>query len=271
MTRPAPDRTPIRVGIGGWIYEPWRGTFYPPGLPRARELSYAGGRLGTIEINATYYGSQRPESFRRWAGETPDDFVFSVKGTRYATNRQRLADAGPSIERFFASGVLELGDKLGPVLWQLAPTKRFEEQDFAAFLDLLPRQLDARPIRHAIEARHESFRDSQAIAVLRRAQVALVFADSDKYPAIPDVTGDFVYARLQRTAEEEPTGYDAAALDRWAARFGIWSEGRVPEDLPSVGPAAPAQPPLPSFVYFISGAKVRNPAAAMALIGRLAA
>src|SRR5918998_2618906 len=197
----------IRVGIGGWTYEPWRGTFYPPGLPQARELAYASSRLTSIEINGTFYRTQSPASFRKWADETPDGFVFSLKGPRYATNRSRLAEAGESIARFFDSGVTELGPKLGPILWQFAPTKRFDEEDFSAFLDLLPREVDGRPIRHVVEVRHDSFRVPAFIALLRGQGVPVVHADADNFPAIADVTGDFVYARLQRSAEDEPAGY----------------------------------------------------------------
>jgi uncharacterized protein YecE (DUF72 family) len=257
--------------VGGWTYEPWRGVFYPPDLPQAQALQYASRRLTSIEINATFYRTQKPESFRRWAAETPDDFVFSVKAPRWATYRPRLAEAGPAIERFFASGVSELGDKLGPVLWQLPPNKRFDQADIAAFLELLPRRLDGRPMRHAVEPRHRSFMAPDFIALLRRAGVAVAFADSDVHSSIADLAADFVYARLQRTTESEPTGYGPADLDRWAERFRTWADGGEPEDLPRISPVAPGPPtPRPCFVYMISGAKVRAPAAAMALIERLA-
>lgn len=256
--------------MGGWTYEPWCGTFYPPDLPQAQALRYASRRLTSIEINATFYRTQKPESFRRWAAEAPDDFVFSVKASRYATYRPHLAEAGPAIEHFFASGLSELGDKLGPVLWQLPPGKRFDEADLAAFLELLPRFLNGRRIRHAIEPRHESFVEPRFVALLRRVEVAVAFADSDVHPSIADLTADFVYARLQRTSESEPTGYGAADLDRWAERFRTWADGGEPDDLPRILPAAPApRTPRPCFVYMISGAKVRAPAAAMALIERL--
>jgi uncharacterized protein YecE (DUF72 family) len=261
----------IRVGIGGWTYEPWRGVFYPPDLPQARELSYASRRLGTIEINGTFYRTQKPESFRRWAAESPDRFVYSLKAPRYATNRPRLAEAGPSIERFFASGVTELGDKFGPVLWQLPPNKRFDADDLAAFLGLLPRTVDGRSVRHALEVRHESFRSPQLVDLLRSHRVALVFTDSPKFPSIPDLTADFVYARLQRAEEMEPDGYPPAELDRWAARLRCWASGSEPDDLPQLLPAtALSADHRDCFVYMIDGAKVRAPAAAMALIERVA-
>lgn len=263
--------TAIRIGIGGWTFAPWRGTFYPEGLVQAKELHFASRQLTSIEINGTFYGSQKPESFRRWAADTPDGFVFSLKGPRFATNRRVLAEAGPSIERFLASGLGELGDKLGPILWQLAGTKQFDEADIAAFLALLPRELDGRPLRHVLEARHESFRNPAFLALLRRFGVAVAFADAEKYPAFADVSADFVYARLQRGVESEPTGYPPAALDRWAQRIRTWAGGGTPDDLPRIDPAAPAPEARPRdcFIYIISGGKVRAPAAATALIERL--
>lgn len=254
----------IRAGIGGWTFEPWRGTFYPPGLRHAGELAFASRQVTSIEVNGTFYRSQTPASFRKWADETPDDFVFSIKGPRYAVDRTRLAESGPSIERFFASGVTELGAKLGPVLWQFRPTKQFVPEDFSAFLGLLPEEVEGRPIRHAVEVRHESFRDPAFLAMLRRRRIPVVYADSDTYPAIADRTGDFVYARLQRTSEAEATGYPSAELERWAERFRTWRDGGSPADLPALAAIEPAESkPRPCFVYFISGAKVRAPAAAM--------
>ena len=263
----------IRVGIGGWTYEPWRGTFYPADLPQSRQLSYASRRLGTIEINGTFYRTQKPDSFRRWAAESPDGFAFSVKASRYATGRPRLAEAGPSIERFFTSGVIELGDKLGPVLWQLPPNKRFDADDLAAFLGLLPRTVEGRPVRHALEVRHASFRSPQFISLLRSHGVAVVFTDSPKYPSIADLTADFVYARLQRAQEAEPDGYPAAERDQWAGRLACWASGGEPDDLPrlTTDPPPTTTGPRDCFVYMIDGAKVRAPAAAMALSARLAA
>jgi uncharacterized protein YecE (DUF72 family) len=260
----------IRVGIGGWTFEPWRGgAFYPKGLPQARELEYAGQRLTTIEVNGTYYGSQKPESFRRWAAETPDDFVFALKGPRFATNRRVLAEAGESIDRFMRSGVTELKHKLGPILWQFAPTKKFDADDFAAFLALLPHEREGLRVRHAVEVRHESFITPDFVTLARDAKVAIVFADSDKYPAIPDVTADFAYARLQRADEKVATGYSAKALDQWAERARAWATGGAPADLACVAGKPPAAKAREVFVYMINGAKVRAPAAAMALIERV--
>ncbi len=260
----------IRVGIGGWTFEPWRGVFYPKGLAHAKELGYASTHLTAIEINSTYYGSQKPESFRKWARETPDGFIFSVKGPRFATNRRVLAEAGDSIARFFASGVLELGDRLGPILWQFAPTKKFDEMDFGAFLELLPREADGRQIRHVVEVRHDSFCAPDFIALLRKFAVPVVFADHPTYPAIADVTGDFVYARLQRGDDKIPTAYPEDELDAWAKRARVWAKGGVPEDLPRFSDMkSTKQTPRNVFMYFIHSGKVRAPAAAMAMIERV--
>jgi uncharacterized protein YecE (DUF72 family) len=259
----------IRVGIGGWVYEPWRGTFYPKGLPQVRELAHASRSVTSIEINSTFYASQKPASFRRWAAETPDDFVFSLKGPRYTTHRRVLAEAGSSIERFFASGVTELRGKLGPVLWQLPPTKAFNPEDFAAFLAFLPRELDGLTIRHAVEVRHASFVTPDFIALLRKHAVAPVLVDSEKHPMIADVTTDLVYARLQRTSEKFRTGYPPAALDTWAKRAQVFASGDVPADLATLADAPRNKGRRDMFIYMISGAKARAPAAAMALIERL--
>jgi uncharacterized protein YecE (DUF72 family) len=259
----------IRVGIGGWVFEPWRGTFYPKGLPHVRELAHASRNVTSIEINSTFYASQKPASFRRWASETPDDFVFSLKGPRYTTHRRVLAEAGSSVERFFASGVLELKQKLGPVLWQLPPTKPFNPDDFTAFLELLPRTLDGRPIRHAVEVRHASFATADFIALLRKHAVAPALVDSEKHPMIADVTSDFVYARLQRSSEKVKTGYSPAALDGWAKRARTFAKGGTPNDVETVAASPRGKGKRDVFIYMISGAKVRAPAAAMALIERL--
>ncbi len=260
----------IRVGIGGWTFEPWRGVFYPEGLPQKRELEYAGQHLTSIEINGTYYGSQKPESFARWREETPDGFVFSLKGTRFTTNRRVLAEAGSSIERFFASGVMELKEKLGPVNWQFLPSKQFDPDDFEAFLKLLPRSLDGRAVRHVVEVRHDSFRVPAFIALLRAYDVAVVLTDKESFPEIPDVTAPFVYARLQRSSEDIETGYAAKALDVWAERARTWSSGGTPADLGLIGdPQKKAPATRDVFVYMINGFKPKAPAAAMALIERL--
>jgi uncharacterized protein YecE (DUF72 family) len=259
----------IRVGIGGWTYEAWRGTFYPADLKQADELKYASRHLTTIEINGTFYRTQSAASFRKWRDETPDDFVFAVKGHRNVVNSKKLAEAGEGIDWFFKSGVLELGDKLGPVLWQFAPFKRFNAEDFAAFLKLLPPKLGGRSLQHAIEVRHDSFRVPEFVSLLREHNVAVVYGDSDEHPAIADLTSDFVYARLQRTQEDIDTGYAAADLDGWAARARLWEAGGAPDDLPQVDKAPAPKTPRPVFLYMISGAKVRAPAAAMALIERV--
>ncbi len=261
----------IRVGVGGWVFAPWRGTFYPKNLTQARELEYASRHLTAIEINGTFYGSQKPASFRRWRDETPEDFMFSLKGPRFATHRRELGEARDSIERFFTSGVLELGAKLGPVLWQFPGTKRFEPEDFGAFLALLPASIEGRKLRHVVEVSHGSFAAPAFIDLLRKHGVALALVDSADRPAVFDLTADFVYARLRRSIEEEPTGYPKSALDAWAQRFETWAAGGEPNDLPGVhaGPA-PAEKTRDCFVYFIGGAKIRAPAAAQALIARLA-
>jgi uncharacterized protein YecE (DUF72 family) len=259
----------IRVGIGGWVYAPWRGAFYPKGLAQARELEFASRNVTSIEINGTFYGTQKPASFRRWAEETPDDFVFSLKGPRYATHRGTLAEAGESIERFFASGVAELKSKLGPVLWQFPPGKSFDPEDFGAFLALLPQRLDGITIRHAVEVRHPSFQAPEFITLMRRFSTAIALIDSDQHPLFADVTGDFLYLRLQRTTEAVATGYPEEALATWADRARAWATGGAPADLAVIGPQAGSQSKRGVFIYMISGAKVRAPAAAMALIERL--
>ena len=259
----------IHIGIGGWTFAPWRGVFYPAKLTQAKELGYAASRLTSIEINGTYYGSQKPESFRKWASEVPDGFVFSVKGPRFATNRRVLAEAGESIQRFYDSGLLELGNRLGPVQWQFAPTKKFDEADFGAFLDLLPRKIDGRIMRHVVEVRHDSFRDPAFIALLRKFSVPVVYADHATYPAIADITGDFVYARLQTGKDSVTTAYPPKQLDRWAERFKQWASGGEPDDLPRVDKTPAKKQPRDVFAYVIHEGKVRAPAGAMELIARV--
>lgn len=260
----------IRVGIGGWIFSPWRGTFYPPGLPQAKELAFASQHVTSIEINATFYGSQKPESFRKWAEQTPEAFVFAIKGPRYATHRRDLGEAGESVARFFGSGVLELGDKLGPVLWQFPEHRTFDADAMRPFLATLPREQAGRPLRHVIETRHASFADPRWIELLREHGVAPAIVDSDKHTLLADVTAPFVYARLERNAADSAEGYDTAALDAWAERLRAMAAGRAPADLPRLGGPAP-RTKRPCFVYFISGDKVRAPDAAQAMLRRLAA
>jgi uncharacterized protein YecE (DUF72 family) len=255
----------IHVGIGGWTYEPWRGVFYPKGLAQARELEFASRAVTSIEINGTYYSTQKPESFRKWAKETPDNFVFSVKAVRFATNRRVLAEAGPSINKFVSSGITELGKKLGPILWQFMPTKKFEAEDFGAFLAALPKTQDGIKLRHAVEVRHESFVTKEFVTLARKHNVAVVLADSAKYPMIADVTADFVYVRLQQAQEKIVTGYSPEIIKKWGERAKAWQAGGGVKDLPSLTEAPKARK-RDVFVYMINGAKERAPAAAMALL-----
>ena len=259
----------VRVGIGGWTYAPWRGTFYPKGLPHARELEHASRQLSAIEINGTFYRLQKPASFAKWRDETPEGFVFSVKAPRYATIRKVLAEAAPSIDLFVKSGLEELGEKLGPILWQFAPTKKFEPDDFEAFLKLLPPQIGARTARHVLEPRHESFLDKRFIALAKRYGCAIVFTDSEDHPRFGDVTADFVYARLVRSQPKVTTGYPAPALDAWAKVAKTFARGAEPAEFPRLGKAAKGAGARDVFVFFINGAKERAPAAASALLERL--
>jgi uncharacterized protein YecE (DUF72 family) len=260
----------IGVGIGGWTFEPWRGVFYPKGLPHAKELSYAASHLTSIEINGTFYRTQSPATFRKWAAEVPDGFVFAVKGPRFAVNRRVLAEAGDSIKRFLDSGVLELGDRLGPLLWQFAPTKKFDEADFGGFLEHLPPTLDGRRLRHVVEVRHDSFCTPGFIALLRKFSIPVVFAEHSKYPGISDLTGDFVYARLQKGKDTIKTAYALKDIGSWAERIRTWANGHEPDDLPRVDPKhRPKATPRDVFAYFIHEGKVNAPAAAMALIEQL--
>jgi uncharacterized protein YecE (DUF72 family) len=265
--------SPIRVGIGGWTFAPWRNNFYPSKLPQRRELEFASRQLSAIEVNGTYYGAQKPATYAKWRNETPDGFVFSLKAPRYTTDRKTLADAGKTIDDFIFGGLAELGDRLGPILWQLQPSKAFVRSDLAAFFDLLPRSLDGYPLRHVLEVRHDSFMCDEYIELARKHRIPTVFTDSPKFPSFADVTGDFVYARLMRSLAKAKTGYSGADLDAWAQRARIWSEGGNPTDLPYIRKAmakAPKKPKLRDvYIYFISAAKKRNPAAAGALLQRL--
>jgi uncharacterized protein YecE (DUF72 family) len=259
----------IRIGVGGWTYEPWRGTFYPATLVQKRELEYAAGKLSSIEVNGTFYGAQKPETFARWRDETPAGFVFALKAPRYATHRRALAAAGPAIERFLGGGVLELKDKLGPINWQLMPGARFDAVDFEAFLKLLPGKAGGRELRHAVEVRHDSFRVPELVGMARHYGVAIVVAGDSAYPQIADATAPFVYARIMGTQPKEPLGYSTAALDLWAERARRWAGGGVPEDLESVAASKGERVDRDVYLYVISGHKVANPAAAQALIERI--
>ena len=241
----------IRIGIGGWTYPPWRGSFYPEKLPQARELEYAVSRLGAIEINATFYGRQKPTSWENWEKVAPDGFQFAVKGSRYCVSRSKLAESGDSVGNFFGQGFEALGPKLGPILWQFAPFKKFDCDDIAAFINLLPETLNGLTLRHVIEPRHESFRDEPFFNLCRARNIAVVFEDSDDYPLIEADTADFSYARLQRMREDVPTGYDSETLDGFAAKAREWQRR---------GDA---------YIFMINGAKVRAPAAALSLQQRL--
>ncbi|MCB1445170.1 MAG: DUF72 domain-containing protein [Rhizobiaceae bacterium] len=259
----------IHVGIGGWTFEPWRGTFYPDKLPQKRELEYASGRLTSIEINGTYYGSQKPESFARWHDETPEGFVFALKGPRFATNRKQLAQSRESVERFLSSGLLELKDKLGPINWQFMETKKFEPEDFESFLGFLPASIEGRPLKHAVEVRHASFAAPDFIALARRHGVAVITAGDSKFPQIADPTADFVYLRIMGTDDRHDRGYSEAELDVWAERARAYAGGGAPGDLDRASGDPAAKTPRDVYLYVISGHKERNPAAAMALIERL--
>ena len=265
------QHAPIHVGIGGWTFPPWRGPFYPPDLPHARELSYASRQVTSIEINATFYGSQKPASFAKWRDDTPDDFVFSVKAPRFATHSRELAEAGESIGRFLDSGLTELGPKLGPILWQFPPTRAFSEAAMQPFLQQLPAAHRGLALRHAIEARHPSFADPAWMALLQSYGVAHAVIESDKHVMQGDVTADFVYLRLERNDTATPEGYASDELDRWAERLRRWADGQAVANLPTARPAVPVHKPRECFAYFISGDKVRAPHAAIAMLGRLRA
>ena len=241
----------IRVGVGGWTYEPWRDNFFPKGLPHKQELAYASRQLTAIEVNGTFYSTFKPATFAKWRDETPDGFMFSLKAHRFATHRKQLAAAGESVQRFVDSGISELGDKLGPIVWQLMPGTRFDPQDLEAFFALLPRQVGGRPLRHVLDPRHDSFVSEDYLALARRHEIATVHADSDTYPAIADPQTPLAYLRLMRSAGDCATGYPPQRLQQWAEGARAWVEGGSGRE---------------AFVFFISGAKERNPAAALELL-----
>lgn len=260
----------IRAGMGGWTFEPWNTSFYPEKLPKTRQLGYATRQVPTIEVNGTYYSSFNEPTFVKWAKEAPDGFIYSLKGNRFVTNRRVLGEAGESMMRFLGSGIAALGEKLGPILWQFAPTKKFDPEDFEAFLKLLPGSQDGVKLHHALEVRHDSFVTPDFVALARNYGAAIVYADHARYPAIADLTGDFVYARLQTGSDDNPDCYTPRALDEWAERARIWAGGKTPADLPTaslVNPA-PAQP-RDVFIYFITEGKMRAPHGAMALMRRI--
>jgi uncharacterized protein YecE (DUF72 family) len=258
----------IRCGIGGWTFAPWRDNFYPKGLVQRRELGFASRMLSAIEINGTYYGAQKPATYAKWRDETPPHFVFSAKAPMRIVQARVLARTGPQIEDFLG-GIAELGDRLGPVVWQF-DRERIARDDFATFLGLLPASIDERPLRHVLDVRDPAFVDADYLALARRHGMATVFTDSPEHPSFADVTADFVYARLMRARGGVPTGYPPGELQQWAERARAWAAGGEADDLPRIGPPALPAGPRDVFVFFISAAKERNPAAAMALIELLA-
>lgn len=262
----------IRAGMGGWTFEPWEGTFYPDGLSRKKQLDFASRAVPTIEVNGTYYSTFKPSVFAGWAKEAPDGFVFSLKAIRFVTNRRVLAEAGESMGKFLGSGVSELGDKLGPIVWQFAPTKRFDPDDFGAFLKLLPDRQDGLALRHVLEVRHASFAVPEFVALAKRHGVAICYAHHHDYPEFADVTADFVYARLQKGEDSEPTAYPKKELDAWVKRAELWATGEQPADLPLADPSSkPERRPRDVFVYFIHEGKIRAPHAAMAFMKKFRA
>ncbi|MFS8374600.1 DUF72 domain-containing protein [Xanthomonas campestris] len=284
----------IRIGISGWRYARWRGTFYPTGLAQRRELAYAGRCFPSVEINGSFYSLQRPESYQSWHDETPDDFVFAVKGPRFVTHMKRLRDCEQALANFFASGVLRLGEKLGPILWQLPPTLRFDDAVLDAFFSALPRDTEAalalarkrdttlmhgrtalsidrkRPLRHALEMRHPSFCDPSCMKLLRKHKVGVVVADTaGKFPYLEDVTADFVYLRLHGDAQLYASGYSDHALDRWGERIAAWAAGGEPSDAQRIGPRASKRARRDVYCYFDNDMKVHAPFDARGLMQRL--
>lgn len=282
----------IEIGISGWTYDGWRGTFYPPKLPHHRELEFASNVLPTIEINGTFYSLQRPTSFRRWYEKTPDDFVFSVKANRYITHVKKLKDPEVPMANFFASGILNLREKLGPILWQFPPTMSFNPERWKRFLELLPRDFNEaarlakkhelpegrtefvvdenRKLRHAVEVRHMSYLNPLFVELLREYHVAIVFADTaGKWPYLEDVTSDFIYIRLHGESELYVSGYDEAALEFWSHRIEVWKKGRQPVDNLAITDETPPRVERDIFVYFDNDAKVRAPVDAQSLIRKV--
>ncbi|MGH8081147.1 MAG: DUF72 domain-containing protein [Lysobacter sp.] len=269
-----PDVKPvdgIRSGIGGWTFVPWRDNFYPKGLVQRRELEYASRQLSSIEINGTFYSAQKPATYAKWAADTPAHFVFSLKAPGRITQAGALAKASSGAKAFIEGGLGEFGERLGPILWQLAPSRRFDADDLAPFLDALPRTLDGRALKHVLEVRHSSFLDPAYLRLARERRIATVFTDSDEYPSLADITGDFVYARLMRARANVATGYPEDELDAWARRARAWARGEDNPDLPHAGEPLAKAAPREVYLYFISAAKERNPAASMRLLEMLGA
>lgn len=263
------DAGRIRCGIGGWTFEPWRGVFYPPKWLQAKELEYASRHLTSIEINGTYYSSFKPDTWAKWRAATPEGFQFAVKASRFCTNRKVLADGRQSVEYFLNQGLTELGDRLGPILWQFMPTKKFDYDDFAGFMDLMPEKVGDMPARHVFEVRNATFNDPKFIGLCRERGIAICNSDNENYPFIPDITADFVYLRLLSANDEIPTGYEASDLDLWADRFKTYAEGRVPGDFTPLDRTGPPEGPRNVFAFVIHEGKVRAPAAAMEFIKRV--
>jgi len=259
----------IRAGIGGWTFEPWRGGFYPPGLSQKKELEYASRHLTAIEINGTYYSSFKPDSWAKWREATPEGFKFAVKASRFCVNRKKLTDGAQSIGFFLNQGLTELGDRLGPILWQFMATKKFDYDDFAGFMDMLPDKLEGLPLRHVIEVRNATFADPKFIGLCRDRNVAICVSENENYPIIPDVTSDFVYLRLISASDEIETGYAAKDLDLWAGRFKAYAAGGVPDDLTPIDRTGLTEAPREVFAFVIHEGKVRAPAAAMEFIKRV--
>lgn len=259
----------IRVGVGGWTYDPWNESFYPSDLRKKDQLSYAASKLSAIEINGTFYRTQKPETFAGWRAAVPEGFMFAVKAPRYTVQKKLLAEAGESIQRFVDSGLDQLGDALGPILWQLAPTKKYDPEDFAAFLDLLPQKAGDLSLRNAVELRHPSFATAEVIDACRARNVAIVLAADSEYPMIADQTADFSYLRIMGTEDSHKNGYAPKALDLWASRAKQLASGHQPEGLEPVAAPLADGKARDVFLFVISGHKVANPAAAQALIERL--
>jgi uncharacterized protein YecE (DUF72 family) len=259
----------IRCGMGGWTFEPWRGVFYPEKLSQKKELQYASRHVSVIEINGTYYSSFKPDTWAKWRADTPEGFKFSVKASRFCVNRKKLSDGQQSMDYFFGQGIEQLGDRLGPILWQFMATKKFDYDDFASFFDMLPKTLSGLPLQHVIEVRNDTFANERFVRLCREHSVAICNSENEKYPFIPDITADFVYLRLLSASDDIPTGYDAKDLDLWAERFRAYAEGRVPDGFTPLDRTGPPEGPRDVYAFVIHEGKVRAPAAAMEFIKRV--